>query len=137
MNEREIREIIKNFNPQDWQCKDGELNFYNSPNVILRLSEVVNRLDHEILNSDNYDEIFSHYNTNYIVEVEAFNGLEKLDIATCTLLKLKDALIPMPIAANIITTFYENEYLIGRKFNDNIVEFDNLMKNAKFIKRKF
>lgn len=134
MTYNELNKIIEESNENDWIKKDGILIYKNDLNISILLSNnAYSRKNDEILNEYSYDEFFEKYNSDLLIDVKVLFGQNI--VINYTWLYKPDVVIPLPVGANMITDFFENEHDIAKLLSENEDLFNALLANVTLCKK--
>lgn len=134
MNKEDLKTIINNFEEYDWNYdSSSKIATYNNDfNLQVKLHNIRAREADESLVGEQWDKLFKKYPESKSADIAFLYRDAK--VGGCQALMFRDLIIPLPIAANMINEFYENELSIARVLTDDKKKFDTLLSGCK--KRK-
>lgn len=137
MNEQDLKKIINNFNESEWRydVKNNIATYECDFDLQMKLVNKRSREEDEFLNDDTWNDLFQKYKNAELIDISiTYRGAE---VGGSTNLLNNNIFIPLPIAANIIDEFYENELNIARVFSHDKNKFVKMFKGAKTRKKNY
>ncbi|PFX91632.1 hypothetical protein COL41_25440 [Bacillus mycoides] len=128
MTESELRQIIKNSTRDSWIVQSNRIVYKDDLSVSVTLGSLLARQDDEHLKESVWDDTFNEYKCNGLITLE-FRWNDQIAYPSNWLYK-DTTVIPVPVAANRIQEFYQNEFDIAALLSSDRSKFENEMKNT-------
>lgn len=137
MNKEELKTIINNFKEYDWSYDtSSKTAIYNDDfDLQIKVLNIRDRDDDESLKGEQWDELFHKYPDSKSADINFLYRGGKVE--GFPVLLFRGLVIPMPIAANIVDEFYENELSIARMLSEDKKKFDALLNGYKKRKKNY
>ncbi|HDR4368568.1 TPA: hypothetical protein QCP64_005064 [Bacillus cereus] len=129
MTESELRKIIKNSTEGSWILQNNRIVYKNDLSVSVTLGSVIPRQKDEHLKGSQWDKTFNEYECYELITLE-FRWNNQIGYTSNWLYKDK-IVIPVPVGANMIHEFFQNERDIAALLSSDRSRFENEMKNSK------
>ncbi|MFL0194830.1 hypothetical protein ACJDU8_04470 [Clostridium sp. WILCCON 0269] len=136
-NQEFLKNLVNNFNEYEWNYDNANKigTYKNDFNLQVKLQNKRRREEDESLKGNQWDDLFRKYPNSQSVEVTfLYRGAE---VDGYPALIFKNVIIPLPIAANMINEFYENELRIARVFSDDKNSFDKILSGIEQRKKNY
>lgn len=137
MNQENLKNVVNNFMERDWNYDSvNKIGTYNDDfNLQVKLNDKRFRKNDEIFTGEEWNDLFEKYPNSQLIDIIFLYRDAQVD--GITVLMCNEIMIPLPIAANMIDEFYENELNIARMFSNDKNSFNNMLSSAKKRKKNY
>lgn len=135
MNNEQLKKIVSNFNELQWSYdNDNKIAVYkNDNNLKMKLENKRSRNVDENFKQKQWSEFLDKYYNMELIDIMFLYNNEEID-GCFTGLIIDKIVIPIPVAANMIDIFYENEINITKMISTDTDKFHELTKHIKICK---
>lgn len=137
MNQEDLKNVVNSFKECNWNYDNvNKIGTYKEDfNLQVKLNDKRCRKDDEIFIGDEWNDLFEKYPNSQLIDITFVYRDAQVD--GITVLEFNKIMIPLPIAANMIDEFYENELSIARMFSDDKNSFTKTLSQIKQRKKNY
>ena len=130
------KDIIKNFNAFEWDSSTETTGTYKADlSLHYKVDEFTTNLTDEFTPLDTWSEFFKKYNIIKKTYIRFMYNNNEIDVIP--LFANSDIIIPMPVAANMISDFYISEILVAKYLSTDIKSFLTFEGTIKTQEKNF
>ena len=139
MNQDDLINIINNFRESEWTYDNvNKIGIYNDDfNLQLKKQNRTSRNNDEILTDEVWDDLFAKYPNSELINAVFVYRDAILSDHTRTYLLFNNIIVPLPVGANMINNFYENELSIAKMLSEDKNSFDKILSGCKKHKKYY